>query len=81
MSQIGRNLAHAVGFVKGQRYLIHDCDPLFSAESLKMLSDAGAKFVKLPPRSPDLGVVMQVSQGADGLIMIPAYVHPGHTAV
>jgi putative transposase len=55
MSQIGRNLTDAVdGIVKGKRYLIHDRDPLFTAEFLGMLADAGVKSVKLPPRSPNL---------------------------
>ncbi len=55
MSQIGRNLTDAVdGIVKGKRYLIHDRDPLFTAEFLSMLADVGVKSVKLPPRSPNL---------------------------
>jgi putative transposase len=55
MSQIGRNLTDAVdGILNGKRYLIHDRDPLFTAEFLAMLADAGVKSVKLPPRSPNL---------------------------
>ena len=55
MSQIGRNLTDAVdGIVKGKHYLIHDRDPLFTAEFLSMLADVGVKSVKLPPRSPNL---------------------------
>jgi len=55
MSQIGRNLTDAVdGIVKGKRYLIHDRDPLFTAEFLSMLADVGVKSMKLPPRSPNL---------------------------
>ena len=55
MSQIGRNLTDAVdGILNGKRYLIHDRDPLFTAEFLSMLADAGVKSVKLPPRSPNL---------------------------
>jgi hypothetical protein len=34
--------------------LIHDRDPLFTAEFLKMLADVGVQSVKLPPRSPNL---------------------------
>lgn len=37
-----------------KRYLIHDRDPLFTAEFLRILGDAGVKSVKLPPRSPNL---------------------------
>ena len=55
MSQIGRNLTDAVdGIVKGKRYVIHDRDPLFTAEFLKMFADVGVRSVKLPPRSPNL---------------------------
>jgi hypothetical protein len=55
MSQIGRNLTDAVnGIWVGKRYLIHDRDPLFTAEFLNMLADSGVKSVKLPPRSPNL---------------------------
>ena len=55
MSQIGRNLTDAVdGILNGKRYLIHDRDPLFTAEFLRMLADLGVKSVKLPPRSPNL---------------------------
>ena len=55
MRQIGRNLTDAVdGILTGKRYLIHDCDPLFTAEFLDMLAHAGVQSVKLPPRSPNL---------------------------
>src|SRR6516165_6771120 len=55
MNQVGRNLTDAVdGLLKGKRYLIHDRDPLFTAEFLKMLADAGVASVKIPPRSPNL---------------------------
>ena len=50
MTQIG-----AVGGIfTGKRYLIHDRDPVFTAEFLKMLADVGVQSVKLPPRSPNL---------------------------
>ena len=55
MSQIGRNLTDAVdGILNDKRYLIHDRDPLFTAEFRSMLADVGVKSVKLPPRSPNL---------------------------
>ena len=55
MTQIARNLTDAVdGFFLGKRYLIQDRDPLYTAEFLSMLADAGVKSVKLPPRSPNL---------------------------
>jgi putative transposase len=40
--------------LNGKRYLIHDRDPLFTAEFMKMLADTGVQSVKLPPRSPNL---------------------------
>jgi len=55
MSQIARNLTDPVdGLLQGKRYLIHDRDPLFTAEFLKMLAEVGIHSVKLPPRSPNL---------------------------
>jgi len=55
MSQIGRNRTGAEdGILTGKRYLIHDRDPLFTAEFLTMLADAGVESVKLPARSPNL---------------------------
>jgi hypothetical protein len=55
MKQIARNLtAGEDGMVNGKRYLIHDRDPLFTAEFLRMLGDVGVQSVKLPPRSPNL---------------------------
>jgi putative transposase len=55
MNQIGRNLTDAVdGLLNGKRYLIHDRDPLFTAEFLSLLRETGVASVKLPPRSPNL---------------------------
>ena len=55
MTQIGRNLTDPVdGILKGKRYLIHDRDPLFTAEFLNILAAADVESVKLPPRSPNL---------------------------
>ena len=55
MEQIGRNLTDAVdGVLKGKRYLIHDRDPLFTSEFLKVVGDSGVMPVKLPARSPNL---------------------------
>src|SRR5919106_1585811 len=55
MSQIARNISDSVeGILTGKRYLIHDRDPLFTAEFLSILADSGVKSVKLPPRSPNL---------------------------
>jgi len=55
MSQIARNISDSVaGILTGKHYLIHDRDPLFTAEFLSILADSGVKSVKLPPRSPNL---------------------------
>jgi transposase InsO family protein len=54
MSQIARNLTDPFDVLRGKRYLIHGRDPLFTAEFLSMLAEAGVKSVKLPPRSPNL---------------------------
>ena len=55
MSQIGRNLRDAVdGLLTGQRYLIHDRDPLFTAEFIQILAASGIESIKLPPHSPNL---------------------------
>jgi putative transposase len=55
MSQVGRNLCDAAeGFLIGKRYVIHDRDPLFTAEFQEILKSSGIESVKLPPRSPNL---------------------------
>ena len=55
MTQIARNLTDQVdGVFKGKRYLIHDRDPLYTAEFISILADAGIEPVKLPARSPNL---------------------------
>ena len=41
-------------FLKGKRYLIHDRDPLFTAEFRRVLAAADVETVMLPPRSPNL---------------------------
>src|SRR5437763_2258050 len=55
MSQIGRRVTDAVdGILQGKRYLIHDRDPLFTAEFQDILAGVGVVAVKLPPQSPNL---------------------------
>lgn len=54
MSQFTRNLTDAEqGILTGKRYLIHDRDPLYTAEFLTLIT-AGVESVKLPPQSPKL---------------------------
>jgi transposase InsO family protein len=55
MSQIGRNVTDAVdGILNGKRYLIHDRDPLFTAEFQGILASVGMTALMLPPQSPNL---------------------------
>ena len=55
MSQVGRQVTDAVdGILNGKRFLIHDRDPLFTAEFQGILTSVGVDCVKLPPRSPNL---------------------------
>src|SRR5215469_3139688 len=55
LSQVARNLSDAEeGFLRGKRYLIHDRDPLFTAEFLQIVKTTGVQSVKLPPCSPNL---------------------------
>jgi putative transposase len=55
MSQVARNLSDGVdGFLIAKRYLIHDRDPLFTAEFLEIMQSAGVQSAKLPPSSPNL---------------------------
>jgi len=47
MQQIGRNLCDIEsGILSGKRYLIHDRDPLFTADFLAVLAASGVKSVK-----------------------------------
>jgi len=55
MEQIARNLTDGIdGFLKNCNYLIHDRDPLFTAEFRRILGDVEIESIKLPKRSPNL---------------------------
>lgn len=55
MKQIARNLTNAGdGFLRGARFLIHDCDPFFTREFRKILRGGGVATVNLPARNPNL---------------------------
>jgi len=55
ITQIARNLTDDVdGFLVGNKYLIHDRDPLFTREFVEALATAGVRTVRLPARSPNL---------------------------
>lgn len=42
--------------LKGKRYLIHDRDPLFTADFLALIEETGLKSIEMPPRSSNLNV-------------------------
>jgi hypothetical protein len=75
VSQVARNLSDAEeGFLRGKRYLIHDRDPLFTAEFLQIVKTTGVQSVKLPPYSPNLclrGTLRPNHQG-----VLPGTDHP-----
>jgi putative transposase len=55
MKQIARNLTDAdEGILVGKRYLVHDRDPLFTADFLATIASTGVQSIKLPPQSPNL---------------------------
>ena len=70
MSQIARNLTDPEdGILIGKRYLIHDRDPLFTAEFLSVITESGVQAVKLPPRSKSLGFnQIQFSDGGESTL-------------
>ena len=58
MSQVGRDARDAVdGILNGKGFLIHDRDPLLTAEFQSILKSVGVDCVKLPPRSPNLNAL------------------------
>ena len=55
MAQVARNLTDvATGFLQDGYYVIHDRDPLYTAEFLTILESGGVTSVRLPPKSPNL---------------------------
>ena len=55
MKQVARNLTDSEeGFLNGDRYLIHDRDPLFTEAFRRVLGSSGVQTLKLPARSPNL---------------------------
>ncbi len=55
MNQVARNLTDCFdGFLVGKRYLIHDRDPLYTAQFVETLAAASVCCVKLPAKSPNL---------------------------
>ena len=55
MLQVARNLTDPdTGFLKDKRFLIHDRDPLFTAQFKKTLKAGGIRTLKMPKQSPNL---------------------------
>ncbi|MBI9060314.1 MAG: transposase [Labilibaculum sp.] len=55
MEQMARNLTDCEeGFLKDKKYLIHDCDKLFTKKFKKILEDGGVKAKRTSPVSPNL---------------------------
>jgi len=55
MEQVARNLTDVeTGFLRGSGYLIHDRDPLFTAEFRRILRAGAVDSLRLPARSPNL---------------------------
>jgi len=55
MRQMARNATEeSAGFLRGQRYLLHDRDTKFSASFLDVLRSSGIRPLTLPPKSPNL---------------------------
>src|SRR4051812_29916512 len=53
--QMARNATdESSGFLRGQRYLLHDRDTKFCAAFLDVLRSSGIRPLALPPRSPNL---------------------------
>ena len=55
MLQMARNATDEnSGFLRGQRYLLHDRDAKYCAPFLDLLQSSGIRPLALPPRSPNL---------------------------
>ena len=55
MTQMARNAVdEESGYLRQQRYVLHDRDTKFCADFRKTLATGGVKCLRLPPRSPNL---------------------------
>ena len=55
MLQMARNATdESSGFLRGQRYVLHDRDTKFCAAFQEVLRSSGIEPLALPPRSPNL---------------------------
>src|ERR1700693_2572196 len=65
MLQMARNATdESSGFLRGQRYLLHDRDTKFCAAFLYVLPSSDIRPVALPPRSPNLNAFAERWVGA-----------------
>jgi transposase InsO family protein len=65
MLQMARNATdESSGFLRGQRYLLHDRDTKFCAAFLDVLRSSGIRPLALPPRSPNLNAFAERWVGA-----------------
>ena len=55
MKQIARNITDSEnGFLKDNKYLIHDRDPLYTKDFDEFIESSGTKIIKMPPCAPDM---------------------------
>jgi putative transposase len=55
MEQMARNAVDAdFGYLRNQRYVLHDRDTKFCAAFISILESEGVECLALPPRSPNL---------------------------
>jgi transposase InsO family protein len=65
MLQMARNATdESSGFLRGQRYLLHDRDTKFCAAFLDVLRSSGIRPLALPPSSPNLNAFAERWVGA-----------------
>jgi len=72
MSQIARNLTDCFdGFLLYKRYLIYDCDPLFTKQFRDILEAADVESIRLLPKSPNLNSFSErfVHQGVGNKVL------------
>ncbi|MFN0058349.1 MAG: integrase core domain-containing protein [Planctomycetota bacterium] len=76
MAQVARNLTDPIdGFLRDQRFLIHDRDSKFTEQFDGILKDTGVNSIKTPARSPNLNafaerfVLSMKSECLDRLIL------------
>jgi putative transposase len=79
MARAARNLTDCMdGFLKGKRYLIVDCDVLFSEKSKAMLRSSGTKIVRTSIQAPNINafaervVLSMKSECLDRMIFVGA---------